>query len=329
MGTFIKIERYWPKGLKQIAQRLDQALNVKDFNNAKLLMEDILEILEDPEQPERLRVSVCFIIDQVKEIPPLTDTIVDSLMKVLKSGESLSERVQEFSVWALGQLVEESQNIALIRETMPVFIKFCSNSSEQVKRFATALKSRLEEIIEIRENLDAQIQESAEKLANFINERLLDMKNRADEIAKNALTLNYKSAYDRKEEFEERIRKFKITNQHQDEEITEEYEKYCKEISAFKFEGKELLRRYREKRGKREDQIRKVHCILRIQSKIYRIITYIESKDGEININELREETEYSQEDIIEILSQLVSEEIIPNFMLKDFSIVFPKEEET
>ena len=71
-------------------------------------------------------------------------------------------------------------------------------------------------------------------------------------------------------------------------------------------------------RGKQEDIIRKVHCILRIQSKIYKIITYIkQSSDGKIDLKGLQKETDYSEVEIINILKQLVNEEIIPNFMLE------------
>jgi hypothetical protein len=117
---------------------------------------------------------------------------------------------------------------------------------------------------------------------------------------------------------EKDIRKFKDANEKQETNIVEKINAKVSEIPAFKFESNEILRQYKEKRGKQEDIIRKVHCILRIQSKIYKIITFIkQTGDGNIDIKKLQQETDYTESEIINILKQLVNEEIIPNFMLE------------
>jgi hypothetical protein len=313
----INIEKFWPKELKQIVEQLNNTLNFKNFSKAKQLMEEIMDILADPNQNIKVRISICFLIEQVKNILPLVSLIVDKLISILEIEKE--DAVKEFCVWALGLVVEESQDLDLIKKTMPIFIKFCSDSSEQVKLFAQNLKERLEEIMRVRKDMDEQIEKASAEILIFVNSCLQDMKNRSDIISEKALKLDYKSAFEKKEEMEKEIRVFKEKNQQQEQLIIQKLEEKVKEIPAFKFESNDILRQYREKRGKQEDIIRKVHCILRIQSKIYKIISFIkQSSDGKIDIKKLKKETDYSEAEIINILKQLVNEEIIPNFMLEN-----------
>jgi len=313
----INIERFWPKELKQVVEQLNETLNYKNFTKAKQLMVEILEILADPNQNIKVRISICFLIEQIKNIMPLVPIIVDHLMALLEN--ETEDAVKEFSVWALGLVVEESQDLELIKKTMPVFIKFCSDSSEQVKLFAQNLKERLEEIIKVRKDMDEKIEKATAEILEYVNSCLQNMKARSDVISEKALKLDYKAAFEKKEEMENEIRAFKAENQKDEDSIVEKIEAKIKEIPAFKFESNDILRQYREKRGKQEDIIRKVHCILRIQSKIYKIINFIkQSSDGKIDIKKLKKETDYSEAEIINILKQLVNEEIIPNFMLEN-----------
>lgn len=312
----INIERFWPKEFKNIVEQLNDALNFKNFTKAKQLMEEILAVLLDQNQNIKIRISICFLIEQIKSIMPLSDMIVDALIKLLE--DEKEDAVREFSVWALGLLVEESQDLELIKHTMPIFVKFCSDSSEQVKIFAQSLKERLEKIIQTRKDMDEQIEQASTEILEVVNGYLHDMKARSDVISEKALKLDYKAAFEKKESMEKEIKEFKNQNQQQEEAIVEEINKKIAEIPAFKFESNEIIRQYREMRGKQEDIIRKVHCILRIQSKIYKIITYIkQSSDGKIDLKGLQKETDYSEIEIINILKQLVNEEIIPNFMLE------------
>ncbi len=313
----INIERFWPKELKQVVEQLNETLNYKNFTKAKQLMVEILEILADPSQNIKVRISICFLIEQLKNIMPLVPIIVDHLVRLLE--KETEDAVKEFSVWALGLVVEESQDLELIKKTMPVFVKFCSDSSEQVKLFAQNLKERLEEIIRVRKDMDEKIEKASAEILEYVNSCLQNMKVRSDVISEKALKLDYKSAFEKKEEMEKEIRAFKEQNQKDEDSIVEKIEAKIQEIPAFKFESNDILRQYREKRGKQEDIIRKVHCILRIQSKIYKIISFIkQSSDGKIDIKKLKKETDYSEAEIINILKQLVNEEIIPNFMLEN-----------
>ncbi|MBD3353434.1 MAG: hypothetical protein GF364_18270, partial [Candidatus Lokiarchaeota archaeon] len=128
----IKIERYWADDIKDLANHLSKAISKKDFNRAILCLKDLLEILENKERDGKSRVSICFIVDQLKIIDPFIDIMVDSLKNVLE--DEKDNHVKEFAVWALGQIVQESRNLELIKDTMPIFIQFCTDTSEHVQR---------------------------------------------------------------------------------------------------------------------------------------------------------------------------------------------------
>ncbi|MHA1820558.1 MAG: HEAT repeat domain-containing protein [Promethearchaeota archaeon] len=311
----IKIERFWPKEIKVKAEKLTKFLEKMDFEHAKEYLGELLDILKDPTKDGRSRVSICFIIEQLVHIDPFIDMMVDTLMEVLK--DEKDSHVREFSVWALGRIVEESRSLDLIKLTMPIFVKFCNDQSEQVKNFAMDFKSRLDDFIEEKKDLDQKIKENLRKLSGLVESRIDDMIERANKLAKEALELDYKAAFERRKEMEEKIREFKEINAVSEDEILSYEQQLIDEVPAFKGEARPIIQHWRELRGEKEALIRRVHCILRIQGKIYRIITHIKSRsDGKIDIKALKEETEYSDQEIIEILKKLVDEEIIPNFML-------------
>lgn len=311
----IKIERYWPTEIKNLAKKMSESIKRKDFSEAKTVLGDLLDIFKDAEKDGKTRITICFIIDQLKTIDPFIDDIVHALEVVLE--DEKDAHVREFSVWALGQIVQESRSIDLIKDTMPIFVKFCNDASVHVKTFAEDIKDRLNGFLEEKKNLDEKIKNLLRKLEELMQNRIDEMNIRAKELSKEALSLNYKSAYDRRTELEEKIRKFKDLNAELEDEILAYRDQLIEEVKAFKGESRGLIQKWRDIRGEKEALIRRVHCILRIQGKIYRIITHIRNKsDGRIDINELKQETEYSDREIIEILKKLVDEEIIPNFML-------------
>ncbi|MHA1340951.1 MAG: hypothetical protein ACTSRZ_13280 [Promethearchaeota archaeon] len=311
----IKIERYWPDDIKKNVKQLSKSLERKDFSAAKEYLSYILSILKDKKRDGKSRVSVCFIIDQLKGIDPFIDPMVDALMETLQ--DEKDAHVKEFSVWALGQIVQENLNMDLIRQTMPIFVKFCNDASIHVKKFAEDIKERLDTYIEEKKNLDEKIKKMLAELRVLIEERINEMINRAKELSKEALQLDYRAAFERRAEMEEKIRKFKQLNAEAEDEILAYRDKLAESIPAIKGESRELIQHWRDIRGEKEALIRRVHCILRIQGKIYKIIVHIQNRsDGQIDINKLKEETEYSDQEIIEILKKLVDEEIIPNFML-------------
>ena len=77
---------------------------------------------------------------------------------------------------------------------------------------------------------------------------------------------------------------------------------------------------WKKARDDKENLIRQVHCIIRIQSKIYKIISFIQTKSetADISIDDLKLETDgkWSNSEIIETLKKLVDEEIVPNLFL-------------
>jgi hypothetical protein len=329
----IKIERFWPNDIRDIATRLSEAIIVKDFQLANTQLSLLLDILKDTSREGKARVSICFIIDQLKFIDPFIEPIVNSLINVLNS--ETDSHVKEFSVWALGRIVEESQSIELIKQTMPIFVGFCNDQSDHVKTFAEDIKERLNSFLEEKINLDEKIQKALEKLDKTIQDRVNEMNERAKILSKEALDLDYKAAFERRTEMEDKIRKFKDLNAESEDEILAVEEQLIKEIPALKGESRNSINKWREIRGEKEALIRRVHCILRIQSKIYRIISHITNqKDGKIDLKVLKEETEYSDKDIVEILKKLVDEEIIPNFMKEQieqikFNVIDEKDKKT
>lgn len=311
----INIERYWPNDIRDIAKELSNDLEKMDFQGALSKLNKLLDILKDPSRDGKSRVSVTFIIDQIKMIDPFVDPMVKVLKDVLK--DEKDEHVKEFTVWALGEIVQESRNLDLIKETMPIFIKFCSDTSDHVKNFAINITDRLNIFIEQKKHLDEKIKQLLEKLNILIQDRISEMNERAKQLSKEALALDYKAAFERRTEMEGKIKEFKDKNAESEDEIIAYQNQLIRDEPAFKGESKDLINHWREIRGEKEALIRRVHCILRIQGKIYRIITHIKNKsDGKIDINELKEETQYSDHEIIEILKKLVDEEILPNFMI-------------
>jgi hypothetical protein len=285
--------------------------------------------LKNPQEDWKDRVAICFILEQMSAVDPLITKIIESLMIVLESEQD--PHVREFAVWALGKIVEKAQSLDLIKKTMPTIIRFLNDDSEQVKTQATELHDRFTEVLKEKEYINIQIQDASKALRTIIDEKLEDMKNRSDDISKEALGLDYKAASDKYNEMKMKIQDFNQINQTQEDEIVEKEEELIKQLPAFKGESGDIIRYWREKRGEKEDLIRRIECIIRIQSKIFNIIQFILSvkPTEEVDLDKITEITKatgrpYSEKEVVEILQQLVDEEIIPNFMLnqiKDYQI--------
>jgi len=214
---------------------------------------------------------------------------------------------------------------------MPVMIKFLNDDSEQVKTLASDFHSQFEVYLKEKQGIDDQIKQSRTELMDLIEKKLQVMKVRGDEISKDALELGYKAAADRYDEMKNRIKEFNLNNQNEEQEILALEQKLITQIPAFKGESADIIRYWREKRGEKEDLIRRVECIIRIQSKIFNIIQFILTikPNEETSISKITDITKatgrpYTEKEVIEILQQLVNEEIVPNFMLnqiKDYQI--------
>ena len=127
-------------------------------------------------------------------------------MKVLESEQD--PHVREFSVWALGKIVERTQSLDLIKQTMSTIIRFLSDDSEQVKALATELHSRFQEVLREKEDIDQQIKQARTQLIDLIDKKLDDMKERSDLVSKEALGLDYLAASVRYDEMKSQIKAF-------------------------------------------------------------------------------------------------------------------------
>jgi hypothetical protein len=138
------------------------------------------------------------------------------------------------------------------------------------------------------------------------------------------------------------IHQFTNLNEQAEEKIRSFIRNQVNENPIFEGEFEEELSRWKNIRAEKEDLIRQVHCIIRIQSKIFKIVQFIKARGDqkEISIEELKLQTEgglrgiWSDEEIIDTLEKLVEEEIIPNLFLqqvkdmKDIMELKPKDED-
>lgn len=324
----IKVQRFWSKTLRDKVDAANKALKTKNITLLEEILDDFINSLKNPQADWKDRVAICFILEQMAGIEPLMKKIVQSLKIVLEKETDV--HVREFSVWSLGKIVEKSLSLELIRETMPIIIKFLSDDSEQVKAHALTFHTRFSAFIQEKEGINDQIQKCRNQLMDLIKIKLDEMKVRSDLISKEALALDYRNAFEKYDEMKKKISQFNEDNQKQENEILAEEAALVEKMPAFKGESNDIIRYWREKRGEKEDLIRRVDCIIRIQSKMFNIIRFIISRPNQdINMNELQEITrtpgrQYTEKEIVEILQQLVDEEIIPNFMLdqiKDYQI--------
>ncbi len=326
----INYQRFWSKHLKNKVKMANEAIKTKNFTRIEEILEDLITLLKDTKNINwKDRVAICFILEQMAAVDPLMDNIVDGLMEVLENEKD--PHVKEFAVWALGEIVEKAQSLELIKLTMPVIMKFLNDDSEQVRSFANDLHSRFKEVLKEKQEINEKISNQRDKLMSLIEGSLDDVEERSKNISKDALSLDYKTAHERQDEFRRRIAEFKQKNQELEDEILELDEQLIEEVGPFKGESLEIIRYWRKERAKKEDLIRRVECILRIQSKIWKIIQFITSlsPDENLKIDQIKEITKktgrpYSEKEVIEILQKLVDEEIVPTFMLdqiKDYQI--------
>jgi hypothetical protein len=210
-------------------------------------------------------------------------------------------------------------------------MKSLSDDSEQVKNLANDLHTRFKEFIKEKQGIDDQIKTCRTQMKEIIDQKLEDMRVRSDLVSKEALGLNYQSAFAKQEEMKLKIKQFNEENQKLEDQILALENELIVKLPAFKGEDADLIRYWREKRGEKEDLVRRIECIIRIQSKIFNIIRFILSiqPNQKVDLSQITEITKatgrpYSEKEVVEILKQLVDEEIIPNFMLdqiKDYQV--------
>jgi len=334
----IKIERFWNDNIRNTIEEINDSLKRMEINSVLNKLEDIFKIIET-NQDSKTRVSLCIALEKIAQFDPFFNKIINFLIKLLEKEQDV--HVKEFAVYVLGNLVLEKPNLTLITQTLPLFVKFCKDSSEHVRASAEDIKKRLDHVKQTKIKEKEIITYLLTELKEEIDTRLDNLNKRASEISKKALLLDYEAAFNTQDKMVEDIHKFSEINEIAEEKIKAFIRKQVNENPIFEGEFQEELSRWKNMRAEKEDLIRQVHCIIRIQSKIFKIIQYIKSRSSkeQISIDELKKQTEgglkgiWSDDEIIETLEQLVQEEIIPNLFLqqlkdlKDLMELKPNEE--
>lgn len=318
----IKTERFWTPELKELIKDINEYFKRMEIEPIHGKLKTLFTMLKESED-SKTRVSLCFVLEQVAHYDPFFAEIVEFLMELLKDAKD--EHVKEFAVYILGNLVLEKPNLSLITQTLPVFIEFCKDSSDHVRVCAEEMKDRLAKVKETKEKEQEVIDSLLNSLTDFTNQKITEMNDRASEISKQALNLDYEAAFFNQEEMVKRIHEFSDTNQEAEEAIRKFIKEQVNDNPVFEGEFKEAFQYWKDVRAEKEDLIRQVHCIIRIQGKIFKIIEYIKNRgeEGSISIEDLKQQTkggmkgEWSDTEIIDTLEKLVEEEIIPNLFLQ------------
>ncbi|MGQ4872738.1 MAG: hypothetical protein ACP6IY_01565 [Promethearchaeia archaeon] len=319
----IKIEKFWDKKTKTLVEDINSSLKKMEIEPVRQGLFELFKIIENRKKDAKIRVSLCFVLEKLAQYEPFHDEIINFFMDLLE--DEKDPLVIEFSVYILGNIVLENPNLTLITRTLPIFVKFCEDSSDYVRKCAEDIKNRLNRVKETKIKEQELIDTYRSELNKFINSRLEDMNRRAQEISKEALSLDYEAAFKKQEIMIKKIHEFSELNDKAEREIKNYISKLVRKNPIFNGEFKEELKIWKNKRAEKEDLIRQIHCIIRIQSKIFNIIQYIKNKGAneEISIEELREQTKggirgkWRDDEIIKTLEKLVEEEIIPTFFLE------------
>ncbi|MHA1291586.1 MAG: hypothetical protein ACTSQJ_02830 [Promethearchaeota archaeon] len=318
----IKIEKFWDNKIKNIVNDINDSLKRMEIEPVHEKLNDIFDLISS-NADSKMRVSLCFVLEKIAQYEPFYNKIINFFIDLLKNEKN--SHVKEFSVYILGNLVLNNPNLALITRTLPIFVKFCEDSSEYVRASAEDIRSRLNSVKESKIKEKEIIQLLLDDLSDFIDEKLEDMNIRANNIVKDALSLDYEAAFNTQEMMVKKIHLFSDQNQKAESEIKSFISKQKSENPIYEGEFKEVYARWKEKRAEKENLIRQIHCVIRIQARIFKIIQYIKTKgkSERISIDELKEQTKgslrgvWSDEEIIETLEKLVEEEIVPTFFLQ------------
>ncbi len=317
----IKIERFWEKKVKDVIKNANDSIKKGDVDSINVQLNDIFNLVKDTSLNSQIRVSLCFALEKLANFEQIFNEVVEFFINLLENEEDV--HVKEFSVFILGNLVIKEMNLKLITKTLPIFINFCQDSSEHVKAAALDIRSKLDSLKEIKTKEKETIEGLKEEFSDFIEEKIRNMEFRANEISSEALSLDYEGAFKSQDEMIKKIHLFSDKNEELENEISKKINEISKKHPIFQGEYKKIYSRWKTVRDNKENLIRQVHCIIRIQSKIYKIITFIQTKTGAegITIEDIRKHTiggrgSWSDLEIIETLKRLVDEEIVPNLFL-------------
>jgi len=318
----INIERFWDDKIQALIGDINDSLKRMEIESVKNKLNSFFEVLQ-ADYDSKIRVSLLFALEQIAQFEPFFNKIINFIIELLEKEDD--SHVKEFAVYILGNLALERPNLALITRTLPIFVKFCEDSSELVRTSAEDIKNRLNHVKETKIKEKEVILNLLDDLKDFIDDKLEDMNNRAGNISKEALNLDYEAAHDNQDKMVDTIRQFTALNETSEQEINSFVKSQVNDNPIYEGEFEEAISRWKNIRAEKEDLIRQVHCIIRIQGKIFKIIQYIRNRGTQesFSIQDLKDQTEgglrgiWSDEEIIETLEKLVDEEIIPNLFLQ------------
>ncbi|MFO8019687.1 MAG: hypothetical protein R6U96_13760 [Promethearchaeia archaeon] len=319
----LKIQKFWSQEIVDCIRDLNNALKRMDVSGIKNKLKTVFNFIRDTTLNSKTRVSLCFVLEKIAQFDPFFIEIIEFFMDLLKNEQD--DHVKEFAVYILGNLVLSKPKLSLITQTLPLFVEFCKDSSEHVRTCAEELKDQINKVKKTKIEEKEKIDSIRDRLREKINKKIEDMNQRYTELSSEALSLDYEEAHNRQEEMVEKIHNFSNLNDILEEEIRELVNKKINQYPTYQGEFSEDLQYWKEIRAEKEDLIRQIHCILRIHSKIFRIIRYIKKRSvsDSFSFKELKEQTEggirgqWNDEEIIETLEKLVEEEIIPNLFLQ------------
>ena len=318
----IKIERFWDAKIQALIGDINDSLKRMEIESVRYKLNSFFDFLK-ADYDSKIRVSLLFTLEKIAQFEPFFNKIINFIIELLETEKD--SHVKEFAVYILGNLSLERPNLALITRTLPIFVKFCEDSSELVRTSAEDIKNRLNHVKETKIKEKEIILNLLDDLSLFIDEKLEDMNNRAGQISKEALNLDYEAAHDNQDKMVEIIHQFSAENETLEQQIHTFIKSQVHDNPIYEGEFEVELSRWKNLRAEKEDLIRQVHCIIRIQGKIFKIIQYIKNRGEKesFSIQDLKEQTEgglrgiWSDAEIIETLEKLVDEEIIPNLFLQ------------
>ncbi len=314
----LKIEKLWTPRAKALAKAFNTDMEQKNPEGAYLQVQKIIEIFKDPHEDPKDRVSVCFVLERLPNLAPFAEDLLKTIIEILHKEKD--PHLLEFSLWFLGNLVERVMAPSEFGQIKEQLQGIPSSQWQINPRCEDLIKDILQKMAEKSKrlaDLEGAFQEKAKLLQDTIKAKIGEMVQEAESLSKDALGLDYAAAASRREEMEQRIRGFKEINDRREADIKKVISDIIQTLPDFQGREGEVFSQWQSERGIREGLIRKVHCILRIQSKIFLIIKYIEEAGSDnISLSDMKAKTDYSEADIKEILGQLVKEEIIPHLVL-------------
>jgi hypothetical protein len=314
----LKIEKLWTPKAKALATAYNADVKANNPEGSFLQVQRLIDLYKDPQSDPKDRVSACFILERLPNLTPFGADLLETTLGVLEQAQD--PHLLEFTLWLLGTLVERvfaPSQFGYIREKLGSITDTQLAINPRSKDLIPDILQKMEEKSKRLASLEDTFKDKAQQLNDQIDVSIAEMVEEAEAISRDALSLDYAAAASHKEEMENRIREFQSHNAQRDGDIKTLVASIIEDVPEFCGQENICLAKWVSERANREGLVRKVHCILRIQTKIFLIINYISERGTEnVSLEDIKAKTDYSDADIKEILEQLVKEEIIPNLVL-------------